>query len=153
MHRLSDQFRFFLTRGCSIRWRVRNTHRSVSTQLGVRMQENWHWMLHGRHRCALPRTTTETARRRQPINTAFDLICSPAVNTCACSCVTRVCDVYAKLQVLLKNIGAALPLKRGTSVLLTGPHATTTQDLGGKCCEVVVQSLLACFVTFSWLSH
>ena len=34
---------------------------------------------------------------------------------------------------LFKNVNGALPLERGTKILLTGPHATTTQDLGGKC--------------------
>jgi hypothetical protein len=46
-----------------------------------------------------------------------------------------ICGLCANRQVLLKNAEGTLPLERGTKVLLTGPHATTTQDLGGKCVE------------------
>lgn len=61
----------------------------------------------------------------------FDAISSEASRALAL-------DASRQAQVLLKNAADALPLKKGVKILLTGPHATTTQDLGDNYFEDIM---------------
>jgi|EP01043_Picozoa_sp_COSAG02_P021728 hypothetical protein len=93
-------------------------------------------MLHGRHRCAASSAPVKALSFARTKRASIHVLLVSRHQHVACA----TCGLCTILQVLLKNADGALPLERGTKVLLTGPHATTTQDLGGK---FVVNSLLS----------